>query len=105
MSGELDALIKFVGERFVFNEEAYPELKGKTPEEVFRFAVRHEALHYAKTAGKIVAVAEDADHGDPIDTAELKKNLIKSIINSLKLAETLGVTEAEISERIKKYWD
>ncbi len=80
-------------------------MKGMTPEQAFQFTVRHVALHYAKTAGKIIASTESADHGGIIDREELKINVIKSFVNALKMAETLNMSEAEIAESIEHSWD
>ncbi len=43
------------------------------------FAIRHSAIHFAKTAGKIAAVSEDADHGGKIKIDELKENVPKTL--------------------------
>ncbi len=59
MHGDIDNVIKFLAENLVFDEKGYPELIGATPQQKLLFGVRHSALHFAKTAGKIAAVSED----------------------------------------------
>jgi hypothetical protein len=59
----LDELINFIATHVIFDKESYPELKDKNKEEIKVFAIRHSALHFAKTAGKIAAYSEDLEHG------------------------------------------
>ncbi|MEK7520221.1 MAG: hypothetical protein AAB581_03215 [Patescibacteria group bacterium] len=102
MHGDLDKLIAFVTAHFPFDENVYPELKGADEKQRFLFAVRHSAIHFAKTAGKIAAVSEDADHGDDIDTEKLKENVPKALINTLRLAELLGMSEKDLTRAIEE---
>lgn len=70
------------------------------------FAVKHLGLHFAKTAGKIVTVSERADHENEINWEEIKENIPKALINTLRLAELAKMTEKEIVEDIEsKYKD
>ena len=72
MQGNIDQLISLIAKHFKFDEKTYPELKGASEEERLAFAVKHSALHFAKTAGKIAAVSEDADASlDTRTTVEL----------------------------------
>ena len=105
MNGELDKLIQFTAEHFVFDENAYPELAGVTDEEKLKFALRHSALHFAKTAGKIAALVEGMDHGKKLDTEEIKANIPKELINTLRLAELVDMTEADIIRAIEEKYN
>lgn len=105
MHGELDRLIKFITEHYHFDAQNFPELEGKSEKQVFAFAVQHSALHFAKTAGKVVAVTEDADHGKEIDVEELKANIPKALINTLRLAELVHMSEQEIIESIEQKYN
>ncbi len=105
MHGDIDVLIEFIAKHFQFDAATYPELEGKSADEVLAFAVRHSALHFAKTAGKIVAVSEDADHGNAIDLVELKNNIPKALINTLRLAELLHMSEKEIVGAIEEKYN
>ena len=96
MNGDINKLIGYVGKQFVFDDVAYPELKGMSEEQKLKFALRHSALHFAKTAGKISEVGERFDHGKEINIEDIKKNIPKALINTLKLAEIVGMTEEEI---------
>lgn len=102
MNGELDRLIAYIRDNFPFNEEAYPELKSATEEEKKKFAVRHSALHFSKTAGKIASVSEDTDHGEEIDQEKLEENIPKALINVLRLAEIIGMTEKDIIKALEE---
>lgn len=101
-SKELYKLIKFIAENFRFDEESYPELKGASEGQRLNFAIRHSALHFAKTAGKISAVSEDVDHGGKLDIEELKKTIPKALINTLRLAELVGMSETDLIKAIEE---
>lgn len=106
MNGDIDKLIKFIEKHFVFDEDTYPGLKGKTKDEQLVFMINHLALHFSKTAGKITAVSERVDHGEVLDTEEIKKNVPKAVINALCLANLVGMTEKDIISAIEvKYND
>jgi len=105
MEGNIDKLIKLIAKHFVFDEEVYPELKGASEEQRLKFAIRHSALHFAKTAGKIAATSEDTDHGREIQIAELKINVSKALINVLRLAELLNITEEDLIHAVEKKYD
>lgn len=102
MNETIESLMKYIAEQFQFNEKSYPELRGASEEEVLCFAIKHSALHFAKTAGKIAAASEDADHGGKMDIDGLKTNVAKSLINTLRLAELLKMSEAELLELVRK---
>jgi|SRR3989344_6340439 len=99
---DLDKLIEFIADNFKFNEQKYPQLKGVSKEEVLTFAIKHSALHFAKTAGKIAAVSENVDHGGELDIKELKENVSKSLINTLRLADLAGISDTELLKTIKE---
>ena len=98
----MDELTKYIEIAFKFTNKEYPELKNTTEEEMLHFAIRHSALHFAKTAGRIATLSEDADHGGLIDMADLKKNTAKALINALRLAALINLNEAEMVNIIKE---
>lgn len=94
---KLADLIQLVEEHYVFTPDVYPELpndEGQT----LRFALKHSALHFAKTAGQLATVCEALDHGADVDDATLRELTPKALINTLKLAELIGLTEQELLE-------
>lgn len=97
----IDELIEFISKHFVFDDKTYPELKGKDSVQIKYFAIRHSALHFAKTAGKISSFSEDVDHGGAEDLEELKKNISKSLINTLRLAELVGMSGEDLIKAIE----
>lgn len=106
MHGDIDALIRFIAKHFTFDERSYPELAGASEEKRLLFALNHSALHFSKTAGKISAAVERAEHGKEIDVNELRENVPKALINTLRLAELVGMTEMDIMQAIEqKYGD
>jgi hypothetical protein len=102
MDENIDSLIQYIAKHFVFNEKEYPELRGASDDEVLRFAIRHSALHFAKTAGKIATASEDIDHGKEIDIKAIKTDITKSLINTLRLAELFKMSGSELTALIKK---
>ena len=102
MKNDLNSLIHRAEEKFDFNEEKYPELVGASDEVTYRFAIRHASMHFAKTAGKIIAHSEDIDHGGLGDTEELKTNVAKSLLNTLRLAGLLNMNEQDLVNRINQ---
>jgi hypothetical protein len=104
MKSELDILIAFIAKHFVFDEITYPELKEANDTQKLVFALRHSALHFSKTAGKIAAVSEDADHGDPLNIEALREQVSKALINTLRLAELVDMSEADIVRAIEKHF-
>jgi hypothetical protein len=102
MNGELDNLIQYVAKNVPFIEEKYPELKGTSDEQRFIFGLRHSALHFAKSAGKIADSLEKVDHGKELQKEELRENTIKSLVNTLLLAKLLDLTEADIVKALEE---
>lgn len=102
MNESIDSLTQYIAKHFQFNEKEYPEIRGASDDEVLHFAIRHSALHFAKTAGKIAAFSEDIDHRNKIDTKAIKTDIAKSLINTLRLAELFKMSGAELVTLIKK---
>jgi hypothetical protein len=102
MHGDLDKLITFIAEHFKFDKATYPELEGVSDQKRLEFAIRHSVLHFSKTTGKIAAVSEDVDHGGALDLESIKENVPKALINVLRLAELVGISEAEIIRAIEE---
>ncbi len=102
MNETLESLTKYIAEHLEMNEKNYPELRGASEDEILRFAVRHSALHFAKTAGKVAAASEDTDHGGEMGIEGLKSNVAESLINTLRLAEILKMSEPELVALVRK---
>jgi len=71
-------------------------------DERVRFAVRHCVMHSAKTTGKIAALCEDADHNTKLDVESVKKLAVKELINSLTLADRVGLSAEDLLKMIEK---
>lgn len=102
MKGEIDQLIERIAKNLPFDGVAYPELRDATDEQRLAFAVRHNALHFAKTAGRIAAVSEDTDHGGVLNVETLRNNVVDSLVSTLRLAEVVGMTEQELVALIRE---
>ncbi len=105
MHTNLDNLIKFITKNYPFSEETHSKVKGLSKDEWHLFAVRHLAMHHAKTAGKIVGVVEPTDHGEEINVAQIKEDLPKALVNTLRLAELVGMTEKDFIEALEKMYN
>lgn len=104
MVNNLDALIKLIAEHFIFDENKYPELTGASEQEKLVFALRHSALHFSKTAGKIAAVSETTDHGGALDFDNLKVQTIKSLINTLRLADLIEMDAQKLISGVQELY-
>lgn len=98
---DLSSLMIFIGERYTFTQEHYPDLD-TSPHAKKAFAVRHSALHMMKSTGKIAAEAESADHGGEMNADNLKTATTKMLVNVLKLAEELGISSEELAANVPK---
>ena len=105
MNGDIDRLIRFTAKHFVFDEKAYPELKDVTDKQRFAFSIRHCLMHLTKTSGKISAVIEQADHGKEFDMAQLKTDISKDLINTLRLAELIGMSGGDLIHAIEEKYN
>ena len=99
----LQDAIDHVAATYPFTVEHYPELAGKTSEEAFTFAVRHNTLHIAKELGRMSAVCEAMDHGEPIDRAALEKATVKMFINVLEGVKLQGLDADSLLKLLPKY--
>ncbi len=105
MKGELDQLIEHIVQYLPFDGTVYPELRDATDEQKLAFAVRHNALHFSKTAGRIAAVSEDVDHGGQLKIETLKSNVVDSLVSTLRLAEVIGMSEQEMISMIREKYE
>lgn len=97
---DLAALMATVQAGFPFTQDRYPNGDLGTPEKTRAFAVRHSSVHMAKTGGQIAAEAEKYDHGNQINEAKLKIAVAKMLVNTLNLANILGVTAEELQDLV-----
>lgn len=104
-SETLDQLIDLISDLLPVNEHVYPELGSRNADEAVSFCLRHSALHFSKTAGKLAAFVEDADHGKYAEIQTLQAIVAASLVNSLKLADEIGISGPDIIEQIRLKFD
>lgn len=104
-SETLDQLIDLISDLLPVNEHVYPELGSRSAGEAMSFCLRHSALHFSKTAGKLAAFVEDADHGKYAEIQTLQAIVAASLVNSLKLADEIGISGPDIIEQIRLKFD
>lgn len=100
-SETLDNLIDLIADLLPVDEKTYPELANRGQVESLTFCLRHSALHFSKTAGRLAAFVEDADHGKYDRIQTLQTIVAASLVNSLKLADEIGLSGPEIIEVIR----
>ena len=99
----LQALMSHIGSVYAFVPEKYPDLRAITgwPGRC-HFAVRHTALHMAKSTALVATQAEAADHGGKIDLDALRVAAAKQVINALNLAHVLEISAEQLIETINE---
>ncbi|WHU00927.1 hypothetical protein [Sphingomonas sp. NIBR02145] len=98
----LDVLIDLVSDLLPVTEVQYPSLRFQSEATAVEFCIRHSALHFSKTAGRLAAWVEDADHGKFAKIDALEAIVAAGLINSLKLADEIGVSGTAILSHIKE---
>jgi len=101
-SSDLASLMPFIAERYVFDSKSYPGFDDLSPAQQRLFMVNHSVLHMNKSLGRIAGEVEAADHGDLIKHEELIVATMKMVVNSLRLAEALGLSPDEVAKRVPK---
>lgn len=97
---DLSSLMTVIGNRYKFTSKDYPGFDVLSLQQQIEFIVRHSALHITKSAGKISAEAEAADHGLPMNRAELFTATTKMLVNVLKLAQELGYNADDLAANV-----
>lgn len=101
-SATLDLLIDYVANLLPVTAEQYPSIASLDEGAKLEFCLRHSALHFSKTAGRLAAFVEDADHGKFAEIDALQAIVAASLVNSLKLADEIGLTGPDILEQIRE---
>lgn len=101
-SESLDSLIQLVSELLPVDRHHYPDVPSSDLSETVTFCLHHSALHFSKTAGRLAAFVEDADHGRFDQIQALEAIVAASLVNSLKLAEEIGLTGSEIMGAVRE---
>lgn len=102
-SSNLASVMKNVGKRYAFTSEHYPILDQLSPTQRKMFAVNHNHLHMSKSLGKIAAECEAFDHGGAINQTALEIATVKMFINTLKLAEELGMSASDLCSKVPEF--
>lgn len=77
----------------------YPETAGMNDDQRMNYLVKHSLLHIGVTVGKISKVCQARDHKKEFTEEErkaLKHEATALFVNSLKLAEEVGLTPEEL---------
>jgi NTP pyrophosphatase (non-canonical NTP hydrolase) len=98
---DMDQLMDIIRTHWKFNAESYPEIAGMSEEQRQVFAIRHAIIHFAKTAGKAIAVVEGMDHGGSLDAEELKAQTGKMFINTLMMAQLLNLSGEDLAQFVR----
>lgn len=101
-SRTLDALMELIAELLPVDDATYPELARRDRSEAVAFCLRHSALHFSKTAGRLADYVEGADHGKYAEIETLEAIVAASLVNSLKLADEIGISGGDIIHQIEQ---
>jgi hypothetical protein len=94
-----------IAQRYLFNEQNYPILAKLTEIEKKVFAINHCVLHILKsTPGFITSWHTINVGGLDHSNKEHKEVMVKMLINSLKLAEVVGMSADEVGS-VKQQYD
>ena len=96
-----DQLIDAVSDLLPVDRTHYPDLPEPMSGHAVQFCLRHSALHFSKTAGRLAAFVEDADHGSYQEIEKLEGIVAASLINSFKLADEIGLSGTRLVESIR----
>ena len=102
MTVDLQELMDLINARYVFNDANYPALEKASVMEKMIFSIDHSVKHMNKAIGAICAETESYDHGGAFSTESIKTATVKMLINTLKLAEELGMTAKYLAEEVPK---
>lgn len=100
---DISQLMEYISKRYTFTGDHYPALQGATAEQTLDFAIKHSALHMGKTLGKIFTECERYDHTGELDLRVIEEGIIKMLINTLKLAQELGLSGEYLGECVPKH--
>jgi hypothetical protein len=104
-SSTLSSLMKFIAGKYKFNGDEYSDsdFDNLTYYQQRVFMVNHSVLHMNKSLGRIAGEVEGADHGVVMDNELLREATVKMIINSLRLAEAVGLTPEDVRRLVPHY--
>lgn len=100
-----DQLIDAVSDLLPVNRSQYPDMPEQPGGNAVQFCLRHSALHFSKTAGRLAAFVESADHGSFQEIEKLEGIVAASLINSFKLADEIGLSGSRLVESIRLRFD
>ncbi|WP_133365617.1 hypothetical protein [Qipengyuania sediminis] len=100
-SETLDCLIDYVSDLLPVTNAEYPDVEAFSRGEALEFCLRHSALHFSKTAGRLAAFVENVDHGKYDHIEKLQAIVAAGLINSLKLADEIGISGPEIIAQMR----
>lgn len=97
----LDQLIALVASATPLTKEAYPALGELTGERKVAFKIGHSLRHLSSSSGDMQKTIGDAEHGDPIDIALLRRKVFSASFSICKLCEILGISGKQLMEGVE----
>jgi hypothetical protein len=107
MSMNAKSAFDYVNSRYIYNPENYPAMKNLSDNEQKVFALKHTLLHMQKNIdpisysqqaweGKVEFIFERNQEQTSV-SLKFREALVKMIVNYIKLAETLGISNEEFT--------
>lgn len=109
----LQQVMTHIAQMWRCDPDRYPALREMTPDQRLNFLVKHSLMHISKSTGVLGAECENFDHhgGFPDYTGKvrspnapvLQTAAVKLFVNSLKLAEEVGLSAEDLLELAPQY--
>ena len=100
---DLAQLMEYIGSRYTFTADHYPRMTGLDSDGKKAFVLSHSVHHIQKSVGKLAAECEHFDHGGKLDDTAIREGVVKMFINSVKLAEEMGITAEELAASVPTF--
>lgn len=97
--------MKTVKEDWVFDKGNYPPMKSMSQKEKRVFSVEHILKHQSKALAKATEALERFDHGFPLDEEKLRLSNRNFLINTLRMADVLGVSPEKLAADVQQWAD
>lgn len=102
---DLQDLIRLVKEEWPFDKDHYPAIKKMSQKEKRIFAIRHILMQQAKALAKGMEALERFEHGLPLDEEKLRLSVRNFFINTLKMAEFVGISPDQLADDLQQWAD
>ena len=101
----VEHLMKMVNEEWVFDKINYTPMKSMSQKEKRLFAIEHVLKHQTKALAKAIETLERFEHGTLLDEEKLRLSVRNFFINTLRLADIVGISPKELAGDVQQWAD